>query len=190
MLGRIIQRLVWPAVGLAFGLAAAQCARPAGPGHATDQQYSATDRAALLGAVYEAERADTGGLFTNALAIVSFGLAYIGAVLAYVGATSSPNGAVFAFAATPACALMTYHQVMVGMNAARSASASRLEKQIVRVLQFGELTQHVEQKCSLNKPALKPGDFTFGVNVGEEFLNFGKASHSRVWASLATYGAV
>jgi hypothetical protein len=128
-----------------------------------EQQYSHSDKVALLGAVYQAERADNAGVFTNALAIVSFGSAYIGAVLAYVGAASSPNGAVLAFAATPACALMTYHQVMVGMNATRSASASRLEMQIVKILQFKELTQHAEQKRSINKPALKPGDFTFGV---------------------------
>ncbi len=191
MLGRAVWRSLWSAGLVAVGVLVARrdtTAKDVSPQPAG--QYSNSDRVALLGALYQAERADNSSIFTNALAIVGFGLAYIGAVLAYAGATTAPNGAVFAFAGTPACALMTYHAVMVGMNAARSASASRLESQIFNILQIESLTKQAEQKKSWTKPGFKSKDLTFGVNVGEEYLNFDKASRVRTAGSLATYGAV
>lgn len=88
------------------------------------------EQAALLSALYQAERADTSAMFTNALALFGSAIAYVAVVLGFVASGTTVNGVMLAFAPVPACGLIAYHQLMVGMNSARAASAQQLETKI------------------------------------------------------------
>lgn len=151
--------------------------------------YSPTDRLTLLGAVYQAERADNAAIFTNTLAILGFAIAYVVAVLGFVSTAATLHGVLLAFTPTPACALVAYHQVMVGMNGARAASAHRLEKRIGQILGSPELPLHIkrDQRSSLTLPKQVNEDPTFGIIVGEQFLDPTVASRVRALGSGLTY---
>ena len=153
-------------------------------------RYS-SEKIDLLTSLYEAERADNAAAFTNTLAILGFLIAYVAAVLGFVTTAASVNGLVLAFAPTPACGLIAYHQVMVGMNAARAASAQRLEGKIRELLDDDEhlTVRHSNGRGAerLVRPKQDKGDLTFGVFVGEQFLDPAHASWARTLGSGFPY---
>lgn len=145
----------------------------------------------LLTSLYQAERADTAAVFTNTLAILGFALTYMAAISAYTSAASPLNGSVLAFAPTPACALVAYHQVMVGMNGARSHAALLVERRLAQLVAMDpSLIQSVPVRKSLTCPRRPSGAFRFGVTVGEEFLDPGACSWGRYTANMLIYGSI
>ncbi|MFD7656811.1 hypothetical protein ACFV4N_22810 [Actinosynnema sp. NPDC059797] len=162
------------------------------PGAAMSNGYSNSDKVTLLAAVYQAERADNATIFTNALAVLGFALAYVAAVLGFVSTATTLHGVLLAFAPVPACALIAYHQAMVGLNGARAAAAQRIERVIVGIVDDDELKVRAATKQSrlqrvvAPKPAMA-GEPKFGVGVGEQFLDPGHASRARTLAAGLPY---
>lgn len=109
---------------------------------------SREEEISLLTALYQVERADTAAVFTNTLAVLGFALTYMAAVSGYTSTAHPLNGAVLAFAPAPACALAAYHQVMVGMNGARSHAALLIEK---RLTQLSALDSSLLQSTQVEK---------------------------------------
>ncbi|RDI25430.1 hypothetical protein [Lentzea flaviverrucosa] len=154
--------------------------------------YSNTDKVTLLAAAYQAERSDNATIFTNTLAVLGFALAYVAAVLGFVSTATTLHGVLLAFAPMPACALIAYHQAMVGMNGARAAAAHRIERIIVTIIDDDALRVRVApsqsrwQRITSPKP-LAVGEPKFGIGLGEQFLDPGHASKVRALAAGLTY---
>ncbi|MBN3928198.1 hypothetical protein IQ279_00825 [Streptomyces verrucosisporus] len=152
---------------------------------------SREEEIAFLSSLYQAERADTAAVFTNTLAVLGFALTYMAAVAGYVTTSGSLNGSVLAFAPTPACALLAYHQVMVGMNGARSHAAFLIEKRLARLVAMDpSLTQGTPTRKNHEHPKRDYRTFRFGVTVGEEFLDPGVSSWGRSSATILVYGSL
>jgi hypothetical protein len=152
------------------------------------------EQAALLSALYQAERADTSAIFANALAVLGFAIAYVAVVLGFATSGTKTNGVMLAFAPMRACALIAYHQMMVGMNGARAVSAFRLEKKIDKLLGIPELAVQGDETLSkLNgmvTATRMDGDLTFGIDLGERFLNPVRASRGRALGSIMVYSTL
>jgi hypothetical protein len=165
----------------------------------TDSRYSDADRVTLLSAVYQAERSDNSSIFTNALAMLGFAVAYVATVLSLVSATNALDGIFLAFAPIPACALIAYHQVMVGMNGARAAAAQRIERKILAILGGDDMAmsapperrryRRVLKRVGAPKP-LPVGEPKFGIGVGEQFLDPAQASFGRALGAVLPYAFV
>jgi hypothetical protein len=152
---------------------------------------SREEEVALLTSLYQAERADNAAVFTNTLAILGFALTYMAVVAGYTSTARFPHGGVLAFAPTPACALVAYHQVMVGMNGARSHAAFLIEQRLSQLLAMdASLLQNAPVQKSHTFPRRSSGAFRFGVTVGEEFLDPGVSAWGRCAASLLSYGSM
>jgi hypothetical protein len=147
------------------------------------------DRTAILTAIYQAERADNSAVFTNTLAILGFAITYVAAVLGFVVTASSLHGVLLAFAPAPACALVAYHQVMVGMNGARAAATQRLEWRINALLgdQGLAVPRKRDQRRNWTKPARRDKDLSFGILIGEQFLDISIASRARILGAAVPY---
>lgn len=158
----------------------------------SDNHYSDTDMVTLLAAVYQAERSDNSSIFTNALAILGFAVVYVATVLGLVGAANTLNGVLLAFAPIPACALIAYHQVMVGMNGARAAAAQRMEEKIADILGQEAMRTSAPPdhrrwgRIAAPKP-FSAGKPKFGIGVGEQFLDPAQASFGRALGAVLPY---
>ncbi|MFD5265465.1 hypothetical protein [Streptomyces sp. NPDC058335] len=149
------------------------------------------DEISILTAIYQAERADNAAVFTNTLTVLGFALTYMAVVSGYTSTASSLNGGVLAFAPIPACALVAYHQVMVGMNGARSHAALLLEERLAKLVPLDRtLVQESPVRRNSKYPSRSPGKFRFGVTVGEEFLDPDISSHGRRLATVLSYGCI
>lgn len=132
----------------------------------------------ILLAGYAAQRADCSAVFSNAVSFFGGTVAFIGVTLAFVQEPEKVPAPWLCVMAVVPWALLSYHSLLVGMNAAHSYVCEVYERELAaespRVLVYEDERPYGESAR---------GKILLGSSVGELFLDPNRASRARRFAT-------
>lgn len=137
----------------------------------------------ILLAGYAAQRADCSAVFSNAVSFFGGTVAFIGVTLAFVQEPEKVPAPWLCVMAVVPWALLSYHSILVGMNAAHSYVCEVYERELAaespRVLVYEDERPYGESAR---------GEILLGSSVGELFLDPKRASRARLLATYYSFG--